>query len=358
MAKNLHPIHVDLSPTQKKNLSKGKGVLVKPSQALKDGQPIFIGKVKFNKYNKNIEKNKGFKLTLSPEEVDANSKEGGSLFGVLKKVGKVGKEAYKALPKGIKKTIKENLKKLSTDAVDKGTDKVKKGLINLEKKVLKKYPKVEKEVEKFTEKQLDSLKKKTNNKIDSKMVEFENKVEGEGFKDFMKKAWRGTRKFVKEHKDEVKDIAKKGVKKAVHFGEDYFHVPEGARKWIDKGIDKGIDAGVDKLGGRVHYGRGKYYPVHRNKPFLLSENYTPLIPGNFNDSFLNKEIKPRPALNGHNDQQSKAFKQGMNIHCKKGSSIYLSGRSIFNAGQGLMSNEILFKQAPSPIGTGYHSSMI
>ena len=77
-------IKVSLSKGQEAKLRNGHAVRITPKM-VGSGSPIIIDPIQYDNLNKNMKRNKGMIVSLSPELIQHNM-EGGSLLGGLKKL--------------------------------------------------------------------------------------------------------------------------------------------------------------------------------------------------------------------------------------------------------------------------------
>ena len=95
---------IQLSTAQQAKLRNGHSVRVLPSM-VGLGSPIIIDPIQYDNLNKQMKRNKGMMVSLSPELIQHNM-EGGSLLGGLKKAVNAVKTGYKYVPEPIKEEIR------------------------------------------------------------------------------------------------------------------------------------------------------------------------------------------------------------------------------------------------------------
>ena len=102
-------VMIQLSTAQQAKLRNGHSVRVLPSM-VGSGSPIIIDPIQYDNLNKNMKRNKGMMVSLSPELIQHNM-EGGSLLGGLKKAVNTVRKGYKDyVPEPIKAEIRKNVK--------------------------------------------------------------------------------------------------------------------------------------------------------------------------------------------------------------------------------------------------------
>ena len=100
---------IQLSTAQQAKLRNGHSVRVLPKM-VGSGSPIIIDPIQYDNLNKNMKRNKGMMVSLSPELIQHNM-EGGSLLGGLKKAVKTVRKGYKDyVPEPIKEEIRKGVK--------------------------------------------------------------------------------------------------------------------------------------------------------------------------------------------------------------------------------------------------------
>ena len=101
-------VMIQLSTAQQAKLRNGHSVRVLPKM-VGSGSPIIIDPIQYDNLNKNMKRNKGMMVSLSPELIQHNM-EGGSLLGGLKKTVKAVKTGYKYVPEPIKEEIRKGVR--------------------------------------------------------------------------------------------------------------------------------------------------------------------------------------------------------------------------------------------------------
>ena len=108
-------VMIQLSTAQQAKLRNGHSVRVLPKM-VGSGSAVIIDPIQYDNLNKNMKRNKGMMVSLSPELIQHNM-EGGSLLGGLKKVGKAVKQGYKSVPEPIKEEIRKSVRSGAKKAV-------------------------------------------------------------------------------------------------------------------------------------------------------------------------------------------------------------------------------------------------
>ena len=101
-------VMIQLSTAQQAKLRNGHSVRVLPKM-VGSGSPIIIDPIQYDNLNKNMKRNKGMMVSLSPELIQHNM-EGGSLLGGLKKAVKAVKSGNKYVPEPIKEEIRKGVR--------------------------------------------------------------------------------------------------------------------------------------------------------------------------------------------------------------------------------------------------------